>query len=130
MPAYDFRCKDCRTTFSLEFASYAEHERAKPVCPRCGSARLSHLIRRVAYAAGDEARMERLADPSKLGGLDENDPRSMGRMLREMARESGEDVGGEFNEVVDRRDSGESPDSIEKSMPDLGGDMGGDLPPL
>ena len=32
----------------------------------------------------------------------------------------GEDMGDEFNEVVDRLEKGESPESIEQSMPDLG----------
>jgi hypothetical protein len=66
--------------------------------------------------------MERLADSSRLAGLDENDPRSMGHMMREMAAESGEDLGSEFHEVVNRLESGESPESIESSMPELGGD--------
>jgi hypothetical protein len=41
-----------------------------------------------------------------------------------MSLEMGEDLGDEFGEVVDRLESGESPDSIEQSMPDLG--MGGE----
>jgi len=46
-----------------------------------------------------------------------------------MGSEMGEDLGPEFNEVVDRLESGEDPESIEKSMPELGagGDGGGDL---
>jgi putative FmdB family regulatory protein len=58
MPAYDFRCKDCRHTFTLSYESYQAFEEATPTCPQCGSTRL---------------------------------------------------------------ESGESPDSIERSMPDLGG---------
>jgi hypothetical protein len=40
-------------------------------------------------------------------------------------------MGPEFKEVVGRLESGESPDQIEKSMPDLGADapdMGGGMP--
>ena len=122
MPSYDFRCKDCRHSFTLSYATFAEREAAKPKCPRCGSAQLSHLIRRVSMPTSEDTRMERLADPSRLAGLDENDPRGMGRMMREMAAESGEDMGTEFDDVVNRLESGESPDSIEASMPDLGGD--------
>jgi len=126
MPSYDFRCKNCRRMFTLTYGSYAEHEAASPVCPHCQSAELSRLIRRVNVMTGDESRMEKLADPSRLGALDENDPRSMGRMMREMASQAGEDLGGEFHEVVDRLEAGESPDSIEQSMPDLGSSMMGD----
>jgi len=35
----------------------------------------------------------------------------------------GEDMGEEFNEVVDRLEKGESPESIEGSMPDLGSEL-------
>jgi hypothetical protein len=36
----------------------------------------------------------------------------------------GEDLPPEFDEVVDRLESGQSPEEIEKSIPDLGGDAG------
>jgi hypothetical protein len=36
-------------------------------------------------------------------------------------------LGDEFDEVMDRLEKGESPESIEASMPDLGGDMSGSL---
>jgi hypothetical protein len=41
--------------------------------------------------------------------------------MREMAQEAGEPLDSEMAEVVNRLESGESPDSIERSMPDLGG---------
>jgi hypothetical protein len=44
----------------------------------------------------------------------------------------GEDLGPEYSEVLDRLESGQSPEEIEGAMPDLdseGGGMGGpDLP--
>jgi putative FmdB family regulatory protein len=116
MPRYDFRCKNCRHTFTLAYASYEDVEHTSPGCPKCASSDLSRLIRRVAFAMGDEARMERLADPSRLGGLDEDDPRAMARLMREMASEVGEEAGPEFHEAVDRLEAGESIDSIEQSL--------------
>ena len=47
--------------------------------------------------------------------------------MRKMSNEVGEDMGPEFGEVVDRLEAGESPDDIEQTMPDLGGDIGEDL---
>jgi hypothetical protein len=45
-----------------------------------------------------------------------------------MSRETGEDLGPEFSEVVGRLESGQSPEQIEKDLPDLGtGDLGGGL---
>jgi hypothetical protein len=49
----------------------------------------------------------------------------MGRMMRKMGKEMGEDLPSEFDEVVDRLESGQSPEDIEKAIPDLGGDAGG-----
>ena len=61
-------------------------------------------------------------DPSSfLDDIDENDPRSLGRMMRQMADEVGEDMGPEFDEVVGRLEAGEDPEKIEQSMPDLMG---------
>jgi putative FmdB family regulatory protein len=121
MPAYDFRCKECRHTFTLRYESYQAFEEAAPACPQCGSTRLSHLIRRVAVLTDEDTRLERLADPTRLAGLDEDDPRAMGHLMREMAQEAGEPLDAEMAEVVNRLESGESPESIEQSLPDLGG---------
>jgi len=70
----------------------------------------------------EESRLESLADPAKWGDFDENDPRSMARAMRRLGSEMGEDMGPEFDEMVDRLEAGEDPDSIEESM---GGDYGG-----
>lgn len=69
--------------------------------------------------------MEALADPSSMGGVDENDPKSLARFMRKMGSEMGEEMGPEFDEMVGRLEAGENPEEIEKTMPDLGG-MGGD----
>ena len=74
-------------------------------------------------AKSEESRMDSLSsdfsDPSALAGL-ENDPQAMGRMMRKMGSEMGEEMPPEFGEVVDRLEKGQSPDEIEKELPDLG----------
>ncbi|MDV7390810.1 FmdB family zinc ribbon protein [Arthrospira platensis SPKY1] len=124
MPFYDYRCQDCRRGVRL-FLSYAEYDTAEPTCPHCHSRRLARRVTRVALAKSEEARMDALMDDSALDGLDEEDPKALGRFMRRMSREMGEDMGDDFNEVVDRLEKGESPEAIETSMPDLGGDLGG-----
>jgi hypothetical protein len=47
-------------------------------------------------------------------------------MMRKMGKEMGEDLPPEFDEVVDRLEKGQSPEDIEKAIPDLGGDSGND----
>ena len=64
----------------------------------------------------EESRLERMADPSGWGDFDENDPKSMARMMKKMGTEMGEDLGPEFDEVVDRLEAGEDPDTIEGSL--------------
>jgi hypothetical protein len=45
--------------------------------------------------------MERLADPSKWGGLDEKDPRSMAKWMKRMGKEMGEEMGEDVDQMVD-----------------------------
>jgi len=70
--------------------------------------------------------MESMADDfSGFEGL-EDDPKEMGRMMRKMGKEMGEELPPEFDEVVDRLESGQSPEDIEKAVPDLGNADSGD----
>lgn len=125
MPIYEYGCYDCRKRVNVFFRSFSEVETKEAACPRCGGTNLKRLISRVAVIRSEESRLESLADPTHLAGLDENDPKSIARWMRKMSGEMGEDLGSEFNEVVDRLEAGEDPDSIEKSMPELGGSGGG-----
>jgi putative FmdB family regulatory protein len=120
MPVYEYKCESCRKRVSL-FQSYAEYGVRQPACPLCGSSALTRIISRVRVAKSEETRMENLADPSAWGNVDENDPKSMARMMRRMSSEMGEDIGPDFHEAVDRLEAGENPDEIEQSIPGLGG---------
>jgi putative FmdB family regulatory protein len=127
MPIYEYRCNDCQRRVSVFWRTFAEVEEGTPQCPRCGGTNLTRLVSRVAVVRSEESHLEGLADPSNLAGLDENDPKSVARWMRKMSKDTGEDLGPEFDEVVDRLEAGESPEEIETAMPELGGDMGGDL---
>jgi putative FmdB family regulatory protein len=118
MPDYEYRCKACRRRFSV-FLTYKEYGEKKVVCPHCSSEQVERRIGRIRIAKSEESRLENLADPSQLEGLEE-DPRSLGRMMRKMSSEMGEDLGPEFNEVIDRLEAGQSPEDIEESVPGLG----------
>ena len=124
MPIYEYHCPDCRQRVNIWWRTFSDAQTKEPACPRCGGSNLRRLISRVAVVRSEESLLDDLADPSALGDLDENDPRSLGRWMRRMSNEMGEDLGDEFGEVVDRLEAGESPESIEQSMPELGGEMG------
>jgi putative FmdB family regulatory protein len=123
MPNYDYRCLNCKRRFEV-YISYSEYGKGSLQCPHCGSERVQRRIGRVRFARSEESRLEDLADPSKLAGL-EDDPKAMARMMRQMSGEMGEDLGPEFDEVVHRLEAGQSPEEIEESMPDLGAGDGG-----
>ena len=74
---------------------------------------------RVAMVRSEASRLDDLGDPGGLDDLDENDPRSLARWMRRMSDETGEGMDEEMSEVVGRLEAGESPESIEESMPDL-----------
>ncbi len=98
MPIYEYRCDSCEKRSSLLLRSLTEAIR--PVCPYCGGKQLKRLFSRFAMVQSEEERMERLADPSRWGGLDENDPKSMIQWAKRMGREMGEDVGEDFDQMV------------------------------
>jgi putative FmdB family regulatory protein len=121
MPIYEYRCHACRRRVSLYFRTVSSV--AAPACPECGSRDLTKLISRFAVMKSEESRLEDLADPSSLGDLDENDPKSIARWARKMGEQMGEDLGPEYDEMVDRLEAGEMPD--EDGMPGMGdGDLG------
>ncbi|MCO5188911.1 MAG: zinc ribbon domain-containing protein [Anaerolineae bacterium] len=118
MPTYEFRCETCGRASRL-FFTYAEYDDATPQCAHCGSMQLRRRIGRITIAKSEDARMDALLDDPMLDSIDEDDPRALGRFMRKMSAETGEDLGEEFGEVVDRLEKGQSPEEIEKAMPDL-----------
>ncbi len=126
MPIYEYRCADCKKKVSVFFRSFSLVDQEQPRCPICHGTRLTKMVSKVRVLRGAaSANSDDGLDDSMLDDLNENDPRSLGRMMRRMADETGEDMGPEFGEVVGRLEKGEDPEAIEKSMPELA-DMGGD----
>lgn len=151
MPIYEYVCKKCGRVSSFLVRNTAAHETpACPHCrgrrmrravsrfaamaPRKGAARGAAGAGAEAATPGPEAMggggdggaMDGpMPDPaaleSMMSGMDENDPRSMGRVMRELATQTGEPLEGEMEEVVRRLEAGEDPDKIEEKMGDLPG---------
>ncbi|MGD9099219.1 MAG: zinc ribbon domain-containing protein [Anaerolineae bacterium] len=127
MPIYEYRCQDCGRKLSVFWRSRADVK--TPTCRRCGSDNMMRLVSRVRVLHSEERRMENLADESMLAGLDEEDPRSLGRWMRKMSREMGEELDPEMEEVVSRLEAGQDPEEIEKSVPGLSEAGGSDFAP-
>ena len=119
MPNYSYRCLDCHKRFEI-YLSYEEYGSHVVACPHCASQNVQRRIGRIRIARSEESHLDDFADPSALDGL-EDDPRALGQMMRKMKREMGDEIGPEFDEVVDRLEAGQSPEEIESAIPDFGG---------
>jgi putative FmdB family regulatory protein len=100
MPIYEYICPNCNGRFQKLVQGFSD-----PIglaCPRCGSADVRRAISRVAIVKSEDSRFESLADPSKLAGLDENDPRSIARWAKNLGKELGEEAGDDWDELVDQ----------------------------
>jgi putative FmdB family regulatory protein len=146
MPIYEYQCAGCGRILNFLVRSVAGHK--PPACPKCGHAKMARVLSRFAAPKGGKKNraepsaihhppsalpppggddippgMERLL--SEAEGMDQNDPRAMGRFMRKMAAESGEPMPEEMNEVVRRLEAGEDPEKIEAQMGDAPGDGNG-----
>ena len=77
--------------------------------------------------AADDARLDAaFAEMEReMDGVDENDPRAMGRMMRRMSEVTGEKLDEQMEEVVRKLEEGTDPDKLEEQMGDAfpeGGD--------
>ncbi len=129
MPIYEYRCTDCRRRFSVFWRAFSDVAEETVTCRHCDSSDVRRLVSRVRMIRSEESRLDDLDDPSAWGDFDENDPKSMGRMMRKMTQELGDEageLGPEFDEVLDRLESGQAPEQIEAEMPDLAGTGGDD----
>ena len=122
MPTYDFTCLNCGQHFDV-FLTFSEYGKQKVRCVHCDSLNVRRRMTKVRVARSEESRLESTVDESALQGLEE-DPRALGRMMKKMGSEMGEDLPPEFDDMVDRLEAGQSPEEIEASMPDLGAGAG------
>jgi putative FmdB family regulatory protein len=98
MPIYEYSCLKCKRRMSFLVLSPASFQ---PVCKFCKSRDLEQLFSRFSSPKSEERRLESLADPTSLGGLDENDPASVARWMKKMGKEMGEDVGEDFDQIAE-----------------------------
>ncbi|HEX7765899.1 MAG TPA: FmdB family zinc ribbon protein [Nitrospira sp.] len=109
MPIYEYLCCDCRKRSTLLVLSLSSS--IPPACKHCGSQSVDRLMSKFSSPKSEEARLASLSDPDNLGGLDEQDPESMSRFMKQMGDEMGEDVGEEVEAMMDSADAEASDDS-------------------
>ncbi len=135
MPIYEYLCNNCKKISShlvLNRNDFSAH------CKHCGSDQVTKLISRVNVRLSEETRLERLADPSMMAGLDENDPKSMAKWMKKMGGLVGDDMGEDFDQMVDEAmeeaaheqacgtspAGAETPDTAEADASAIGGSTG------
>ena len=104
MPIYEYRCRTCHKKVSI--LTLRVSEAVDAVCEHCGGRSLDRLMSRFAMVRSEESRLDALSDPGALDGVDENDPKSMARWMKKMGSELGEDLGDDFDQMVDDVASG------------------------
>ncbi len=129
MPIYEFRCRQCGK--KNEFITFRVSEPVPTVCAHCGGEGIERMPSRVRVRMSEETRLERLADPSRLGGIDENDPRSVAKMMKAMTREMGDDMDGDMDvdalveEAMEESQGGMADGAMADGAADGGADDGG-----
>jgi hypothetical protein len=73
---------------------------------------------RFATIRSEEDRLDSLADPSSLGDLNEEDPKSVARWMKKMGSEMGEDLGDDIDEALEE----ETGSALETPSEASGGD--------
>ncbi len=111
MPIYEYYCDTCKKVSS--FLLLRASEEVEPYCKKCNGKDVRRILSRVSVLKSEESRMESLLDPSKLSDLDENDPRSMEKVMRRMSRDLGDEMGEGFEQEMEEALSGSESSSQE-----------------
>jgi hypothetical protein len=77
---------------------------------------------RFARVRSEDARLDSLADPSKFGDLDENDPKSVARWAKKMGGELGGDLGEDFDQMMEEAVEEEASGKPKEESEDGSGD--------
>jgi putative FmdB family regulatory protein len=123
MPIYEYRCEACGRIFSFLYG--VARDSRDPACPVCQGKALSRLISRVARVRSEEAMLEDLADPTRIGDVE--DPRSIARWAKKMGSALGDEAGEDFGDVVDEMMEAEQRGAGTDESGMSGADAGEDL---
>ncbi len=120
MPVYEYRCTACRKKSSVFVRTAASA--AQPACAHCGGTKLVRLFSTFAVHRTDGSGADDF-DDGGLGDIDESDPKAMARALRKAGGGMRDEMGPEFDEVLDQMERGEMPEDMSG---DAGDGEGGD----
>lgn len=108
MPLYEYLCRECRKRSTLLILNLANP--TSPACKQCGSRSVDRLLSRFSAPKSETDRLASLSDSDSLDGLDEQDPESISRFMKQMGDELGEDTEKEVVAMLDSAENGLSED--------------------
>lgn len=114
MPLYEYLCRECRKRSTLLILNLANP--TSPACKQCGSRSVDRLLSRFSAPKSETDRLASLSDSDSLDGLDEQDPESISRFMKQMGDELGEDTGKEVEAMLDTAENGISEDGTTDSL--------------
>jgi len=131
MPIYEFYCPECHMIFN--FFSKSVNTEKRPMCPRCRKYRLNRNMSVSVTPKNrseeddmplpdlDETKMEKAMNllAKEAENVDENNPRQAADLMRKLTDMTGLTLGSGMQEALNRLESGEDPDEIEKEMGDI-----------
>lgn len=142
MPIYEFYCADCHTVFNF-FSSRVDTE-TRPACPSCQRHGLERKPSRFATLehtrqgdAGEPSPLDSLEDPRMEAAMQQlmhemegqgggdigdgttpEDPRQMGHFLRRFSELSGLQLSDRMQDMMQRLERGDDPDTLEAELGD------------
>lgn len=132
MPIYEFYCVDCNTIYN--FFSQTVNTSKIPLCPKCKDVKLTRQMSVFAkissgekaeddhpFAGMDEKKMEKelVKFASLAEKVKDDDPRTAAQLMRKFTEMTGMKLGDNFQEALQRIESGEDPEKIEDEMGDI-----------
>lgn len=109
MPIYQYDCAGCERRVDVFFRSASAATDTSPQCPECGASTLTRVMSKFVRARSEADRLDSIDIDSELGRLRGSDPGSFARWSKQLGRELGEDLGGDFTEFAERAYAGEDP---------------------
>jgi putative FmdB family regulatory protein len=114
MPIYEYRCNDCGRLSS--FLLLRATEALEPYCKSCGSKKVSRVLSRIVVPRSEERRVEGLFNPARFSDLDENDPRSIERLVKKIGSELGDELGEDLGQSMEEALEGGATGAAEEAL--------------
>jgi putative FmdB family regulatory protein len=100
MPIYEYQCHACDSQFQNLIMK--DEEEKSLVCPKCGGRRLKKLISRVAYHVSEQDRLDAYDPSGSKSDSFYRDSRNIGLHAKKRAKQMGVDLGGGFEEKLEK----------------------------